>query len=109
MTPRVKNEYPIELTAPDISAYKNGNTGIDYFTLGYEDQQGFSTTFMEYLTRTANGLIEKYNLNNTTLSEAIEHSQKWLSKEIAKENIEDIDNVCKIHCVFNLGVEKNYE
>lgn len=32
MTPRVKNEYPIELTAPDISAYKNGNTGIDYFT-----------------------------------------------------------------------------
>jgi len=32
VTPRVKNEYPIELTAPDISAYKNGNTGIDYFT-----------------------------------------------------------------------------
>lgn len=32
MTPRVENEYPIELTAPDISAYKNGNTGIDYFT-----------------------------------------------------------------------------
>lgn len=32
MTPRVKNEYPIELTAPDISAYKVGNTGVDYFT-----------------------------------------------------------------------------
>ena len=32
MTPRVENEYPIELTAPDISAYKTGNTGIDYFT-----------------------------------------------------------------------------
>lgn len=32
MTPRVENEYPIELTAPDISAYKQGNTGIEYFT-----------------------------------------------------------------------------
>ena len=32
MTPRVENEYPIELTAPDISAYKDGNIGIDYFT-----------------------------------------------------------------------------
>ena len=52
---------------------------------------------------------EKYNLNKSTLSEAIEHSQKWLSNEIAKENIEDIDNICKIHCVYNLGVDKNYE
>jgi len=27
-----KNEYPIELTAPDISPYRAGNTGIDYIT-----------------------------------------------------------------------------
>jgi predicted deacylase len=26
------NDYPVELTAPDISLYKAGNTGIDYFT-----------------------------------------------------------------------------
>ncbi|MEM9999247.1 MAG: succinylglutamate desuccinylase/aspartoacylase family protein [Pseudomonadota bacterium] len=26
------NDYPIELTAPDISSYKNGNTGVDYYT-----------------------------------------------------------------------------
>ena len=32
MTPRVENEYPIEITAPDISAYKAGNTGLDYVT-----------------------------------------------------------------------------
>ncbi len=32
MTPRVKNDFPIELTAPDISAYKTGNTGVDYVT-----------------------------------------------------------------------------
>ena len=27
-----ETEYPIELTAPDISAYQHGNTGIDYIT-----------------------------------------------------------------------------
>ena len=32
MTPRVKNDFPIELTAPDITAYKAGNTGVDYVT-----------------------------------------------------------------------------
>ncbi|MCZ6863857.1 MAG: succinylglutamate desuccinylase/aspartoacylase family protein, partial [Alphaproteobacteria bacterium] len=26
------NDYPIELTPPDISPYKEGNTGVDYFT-----------------------------------------------------------------------------
>lgn len=26
----IPNEYPVELTAPDISPYKNGNTGIPY-------------------------------------------------------------------------------
>ncbi len=26
------NDYPIELTPPDISPYKMGNTGVDYFT-----------------------------------------------------------------------------
>lgn len=32
MTARVENEYPIEISAPDISAYKAGNTGLDYVT-----------------------------------------------------------------------------
>ena len=27
-----RTEYTVELTPPDISAYKNGNTGIDYAT-----------------------------------------------------------------------------
>ena len=31
-SPDVPNEYPIELTAPDIGPYKAGNTGIDYIT-----------------------------------------------------------------------------
>jgi len=32
MTQGSDNEYPLELTPPDISAYKAGNTGVDYFT-----------------------------------------------------------------------------
>ncbi|MEQ8229229.1 MAG: M14 family metallopeptidase [Rhodospirillales bacterium] len=32
MTPPADNEYPVQLTAPDISPYAKGNTGIDYIT-----------------------------------------------------------------------------
>lgn len=45
------------------------DTTIDYFTGGYEDQQGFSKTFMEYLTGISNELIEKYDLKGKTLLE----------------------------------------
>lgn len=42
------------------------DTSIDYFTGGYEDQQGFSTTFMKYLTRISEDLISKYDLKGKT-------------------------------------------
>ena len=45
------------------------DTRIDYFTGGYEDQQGFSKTFMEYLTGISKELIEKYNLKGKTTME----------------------------------------
>jgi hypothetical protein len=45
------------------------DTSIDYFTGGYEDQQGFSKTFMEYLTGISKELIEKYNLHGKTTME----------------------------------------
>jgi hypothetical protein len=45
------------------------DTSIDYFTGGYEDQQGFSKTFMEYLSGLSNELIEKYNLKGKTTME----------------------------------------
>jgi hypothetical protein len=45
------------------------DTSINYFTGGYEDQQGFSKTFMEYLTGISNELIEKYNLKGKTTME----------------------------------------
>ena len=45
------------------------DTGIDYFTMGYEDQQGFSSTFMAYLTRISEVLIEKYQLKGKKLME----------------------------------------
>jgi len=41
----------------------------DYFTMGYEDQQGFSKTFMQYLTRVSTELILKYSLEGKTLLE----------------------------------------
>ena len=42
---------------------------MDYFTQGYEDQQGYSKTFMQYLTRIAKELIEKYQLEGKTVLE----------------------------------------
>jgi hypothetical protein len=45
------------------------DTTIEYFTAGYEDQQGFSGTFMEFLTRIARGLIDRYDLTGKTLME----------------------------------------
>lgn len=45
------------------------DTSIDFFTGGYEDQQGFSKTFMEYLTGISNELIEKYDLKGKTTME----------------------------------------
>ena len=42
---------------------------VDYFTTGYEDQQGFSKTFMSYLTRIAGDLIERHGLRGKTLLE----------------------------------------
>lgn len=45
------------------------DTTIDYFTGGYEDQQGFSKTFMEYLKRISVDLIDRYDLKGKTLLE----------------------------------------
>lgn len=45
------------------------DTSIDYFTLGYEDQQGFSKTFMAYLTRISEDLIARHGLHGKTLME----------------------------------------
>lgn len=42
------------------------DTTIDYFTGGYEDQQGFSETFMKYLTGISEELIKKYDLHGKT-------------------------------------------
>jgi hypothetical protein len=45
------------------------DTSIDYFTLGYEDQQGFSKTFMAYLARISEDLIARHKLHGKTLLE----------------------------------------
>jgi predicted deacylase len=38
--PSSANEYPVQLQAPDIAAYKAGNTGIDYVTTFEADAPG---------------------------------------------------------------------
>ena len=45
------------------------DTSVDYFTQGYEDQQGFSKTFMQYLEGISKDLINKYNLMGKNLIE----------------------------------------
>jgi hypothetical protein len=45
------------------------DTSINYFTGGYEDQQGFSKTFMDYLRKISLELIDRYNLQGKTLME----------------------------------------
>jgi len=45
------------------------DTEWDYFTHGYEDQQGFSPTFVRFITATTQRFIDKYALRNQTVIE----------------------------------------
>lgn len=45
------------------------NVTNDYFKRNYEDQQGFSETFMRFLTGISQKLVKKYNLKGKTIVE----------------------------------------
>ncbi len=45
------------------------DTSIDYYTQGYEDQQGFSPTFVKFLTGISQKFIDRYNLYNKDIIE----------------------------------------
>ncbi|WP_320112687.1 class I SAM-dependent methyltransferase [Draconibacterium orientale] len=45
------------------------DTSIDYYTKGYEDQQGFSPTFTKFITEITNRFINKYNVRNKDVVE----------------------------------------
>ncbi|GBD90801.1 hypothetical protein BMS3Abin04_01520 [bacterium BMS3Abin04] len=45
------------------------DTSVDYFTQGYEDQQGFSQTFVDFITGVTKTFIDKYDLYNKTVVE----------------------------------------
>lgn len=45
------------------------DTSIDYFTQGYEDQQGFSPTFVKFLTGVSKRFIDKYDMRNKQVVE----------------------------------------
>jgi len=45
------------------------DTSLDYYTKGYEDQQGFSPTFLKFITDVTNKFIDKYNIRNKDVIE----------------------------------------
>lgn len=45
------------------------DTSIDYFTQGYEDQQGFSPTFVKFLTGVSEKFINKYEMRDKRVVE----------------------------------------
>src|SRR5512145_906820 len=45
------------------------DTTIDYYTKGYEDQQGFSPTFKKFITGITTRFIEKYDVRNKDVVE----------------------------------------
>lgn len=45
------------------------DTSLDYYTKGYEDQQGFSPTFLKFLTGVTNRFIDRYNMRNKEVIE----------------------------------------
>ncbi len=45
------------------------DTSLDYYTQGYEDQQGFSPTFMKFISGITNRFIDKYNMRNKQIIE----------------------------------------
>lgn len=45
------------------------DTEWDYYTKGYEDQQGFSPTFVEFITRKTQRFIDQYNIKEKLVVE----------------------------------------
>lgn len=45
------------------------DTTIDYYTQGYEDQQGFSPTFVKFITEVTSRVIDRYDIRNKQVIE----------------------------------------
>lgn len=45
------------------------DTSYDYYTKGYEDQQGFSPTFRKFITGVTNRFIDRYDMRNKDIIE----------------------------------------
>lgn len=45
------------------------DTSLDYYTQGYEDQQGFSPTFVKFLTGVTQKFIDRYDIKNKEVIE----------------------------------------
>ena len=47
------------------------DTSYDYYTKGYEDQQGFSPTFTKFISEVTTRFIDKYNMRGKMLSKLV--------------------------------------
>ncbi len=45
------------------------DTTLDYYTQGYEDQQGFSPTFLKFISGVTNRFIDRYDMRNKSVIE----------------------------------------
>jgi 2-polyprenyl-3-methyl-5-hydroxy-6-metoxy-1,4-benzoquinol methylase len=45
------------------------DTSLDYYTKGYEDQQGFSPTFVKFITGVTSKFIDRYDIRNKNIIE----------------------------------------
>lgn len=45
------------------------DTSLDYYTKGYEDQQGFSPTFLKFITGVTQRFIDRYDMRNKEVIE----------------------------------------
>jgi hypothetical protein len=45
------------------------DTSIDYYTKGYEDQQGFSKTWLKFITEVTEKFIDRYDVRNKDIIE----------------------------------------
>jgi SAM-dependent methyltransferase len=63
---------PIDLTICNNCGFifnSSFDTSIDYYTKGYEDQQGFSPTFIKFISGITKNFIDRYDLYNKEIIE----------------------------------------
>lgn len=73
------------------------DTDIDYYTKGYEDQQGFSPTFKRFITEVTTKFVDKYNVHEKNIV------------EIGCGKGDFLNLICEIGNCRGVGIDPAYE